>query len=373
MNHKNSLNKNLKIFFKDALLITLKTPVQAFSFLRTIVWLRKAAKLRNLWKQQGVHVPPIIIFSITNKCNLSCQGCYNQSFHKSTNNELSDEKLLNITKEAKQLGVSFFVLAGGEPFMRPVIMDIMKAYPTRIKKVHPLYKLGNKKIGFDTIIFNLGTAKHCPSKALGLCPYENDVNALRKGKTVCYACKMEWAKNVLNYRKNQLKHWIASTTQQLIDELKLIIDLYGDQYGIKFFRMNESGDFHKMDEVSSFHSIGLFYNFITWMLGFKPNRHEGKITGLAAYGDPKKTEDIYLKFFNMNGYDFRYDLAKKVFQHAYPHRSNYPKFLDATGGVFDAHSPEDIAAGIQVLSENCIKQYVTYHLAKIRKKMKNDV
>ncbi|WP_252724804.1 hypothetical protein, partial [Acinetobacter baumannii] len=30
------------------------------------------------------------------------------------------------------------------------------------------------------------------------------------------------------------------------------------------------------------------YGRITRLLGFKPNRHEGKITGLAAFGDAEK-------------------------------------------------------------------------------------
>ena len=61
----------------------------------------------------------------TNECNLNCPGCYNKSFHQSNKEELSDERLRSITDEAKQLGVSFFVIAGGEPFLRPVLFDIM--------------------------------------------------------------------------------------------------------------------------------------------------------------------------------------------------------------------------------------------------------
>jgi len=76
------LNKALLIFFLNALRIALKNPAQMFSFFRTINWLRKAAKLRAIWKEQDVPVPPIIIFSITNQCNLKCEGCYNQSFHQ---------------------------------------------------------------------------------------------------------------------------------------------------------------------------------------------------------------------------------------------------------------------------------------------------
>lgn len=128
-NHAIVLNKALRVFFFDALQIALKNPAQVISFFRTINWMRKAAKLRASWKEQDILVPPIIIFSITNKCNLQCKGCYNQSFHHSTNGELSEEKLRDITQEARELGVSFFVIAGGEPFMRPEFTQTMKNYP----------------------------------------------------------------------------------------------------------------------------------------------------------------------------------------------------------------------------------------------------
>lgn len=42
-------------------------------------------------------------------------------------------------------------------------------------------------------------------------------------------------------------------------------------------------------------SAGLFYSHITQLLGFQPLRHEGKIIGLAAYGDPKPLYDRFLK------------------------------------------------------------------------------
>lgn len=126
---RNILNKSLRIFFMNALRITLKNPAQAFSFLRTIGWLRSAAKLRKSWKHKGYLIPPILIFSITNECNLNCSGCYNKSFHQYNGKELDDKKLWSLTAEAKELGISFFVIAGGEPLLRPVILDIMKEYP----------------------------------------------------------------------------------------------------------------------------------------------------------------------------------------------------------------------------------------------------
>ncbi len=127
--NRNILNKSLRIFFMDALRIALKNPAQAFSFLRTIGWLRKAAKLRKSWKHKGYRIPPILIFSITNKCNLNCLGCYNKSFHQYNGKELDNEKLWSLAKEAKELGISFFVIAGGEPLLRPVLLDIITEYP----------------------------------------------------------------------------------------------------------------------------------------------------------------------------------------------------------------------------------------------------
>jgi carbamoyltransferase len=42
----------------------------------------------------------------------------------------------------------------------------------------------------------------------------------------------------------------------------------------------------KLASVDSFHSLGNLYSYITTLCGFQAERHEGKITGLAAYGEP---------------------------------------------------------------------------------------
>ena len=157
-------------------------------------------------------------------------------------------------------------------------------------------------------------------------------------------------------------------------ENAMIVTLDGQGDGLcgtVFHGMN--GVLNQIDVVSSFQSIGLFYNLITWMLGFKPNRHEGKITGLAAYGDPERTRQVFASLFRMEGAEFQYELAKKVLHHAYPHRSNYPKFVDATHGIFDSFTPEDIAAGVQDVSEKCVQTYVAHHLRQHNFNDKTDI
>ena len=123
------LNKELSYFFRDALRISLNSPRQALFFLRTLGWQARAARVRATWKEQGIHVPAVMIFSITNRCNLRCKGCYAQALHASSNGDMSEDKLRSIFDEARELGISFAVLAGGEPLVRPEILDITEQYP----------------------------------------------------------------------------------------------------------------------------------------------------------------------------------------------------------------------------------------------------
>ncbi|HVP26526.1 MAG TPA: radical SAM protein [Candidatus Bathyarchaeia archaeon] len=123
------LNNTLKIFFKDALRTAVTNPLQAVFFVKTLNWQKQAAKIRKQWETQGLHVPPIIVFSVTSQCNLHCKGCYHQTLRQKPNKDISDERLRKAIAEAKELGISFIVFGGGEPLMRPNILDIPKDYP----------------------------------------------------------------------------------------------------------------------------------------------------------------------------------------------------------------------------------------------------
>jgi len=123
------VNDALRIFFKDAVRIALTSPSQSVFFLRTYRWQNKAAKTRQKLELQGLHVPPILVISVTSKCNLHCAGCYHQALRSKPDAEMSDERIERLVNEAKELGISFIVLAGGEPLMRPNILDISKETP----------------------------------------------------------------------------------------------------------------------------------------------------------------------------------------------------------------------------------------------------
>jgi hypothetical protein len=65
---RSRLNQGLRIFFSEFVRVSLRHPSQAAFFLRTVLWQGKAARLRARMAREGVTVPPIIIFSITNRC-----------------------------------------------------------------------------------------------------------------------------------------------------------------------------------------------------------------------------------------------------------------------------------------------------------------
>ena len=138
--------------------------------------------------------------------------------------------------------------------------------------------------------------------------------------------------------------------------LVVTLDGQGDGMAGKVY-LAQDGKMQLVREVSSFNSIGLFYNLVTWALGFKPNRHEGKVTGLAAHGDYKKVAELFESLFTYDG-DFRYVLAERNFQHGYPHRTNYVKFLKSIPVNLQELPREDVAAGVQVLTERVVGQFV---------------
>jgi len=126
---KDILDRSLRIFLSDALRVTLRNPLQAIYFFQTVRWQRRSARLRSQFDMQGIKVPPIMIFSITNRCNLHCKGCYHHALQRTGKKEMSTDKLRSIFSEAGSLGISFCVIAGGEPLVRKEILDITREYP----------------------------------------------------------------------------------------------------------------------------------------------------------------------------------------------------------------------------------------------------
>ncbi len=132
-------DKSIRKLFVSAGKISLKNPSQLLFFIRMFFQQIKAIKVRNKYLEKGIRVPPFLIFSITNKCNLNCKGCYQKAQKRPELKDINEEKFINILNEAKELGISIILLAGGEPLMRPDLLKATKLFP---ETVFPIFTNG---------------------------------------------------------------------------------------------------------------------------------------------------------------------------------------------------------------------------------------
>jgi carbamoyltransferase len=86
-------------------------------------------------------------------------------------------------------------------------------------------------------------------------------------------------------------------------ERALIVTLDGYGTGLAgSISLGEGGKITRQERLLFPHSLGTFYETVTGALGFTPDRHAGKIVGLAAYGDPAVLgEAILAKFHQEDG------------------------------------------------------------------------
>lgn len=124
------LSNGVEKIVNTILRFTLRNPKESLFMMQYAAAARKAAKRRKEFEEQGVHIPPFLIASITNRCNLHCKGCYARANHscydqspgKKENPLMQDKEWETIFAEAQKLGIGFILLAGGEPFVRKDVL-----------------------------------------------------------------------------------------------------------------------------------------------------------------------------------------------------------------------------------------------------------
>ena len=122
----------------------------------------------------------------------------------------------------------------------------------------------------------------------------------------------------------------------------------------KFDRFAES-KLTKIYSSTSIDSFGFFYGRITGLLGFKPMRHEGKITGLAAFGDPFKALDLCKKIINVKNGEIIANLGDY-------YRPFFAPYSELLKNEINKYSKEDIAAAAQYHLETMMSDLIGYYL-----------
>ena len=121
------MTRGVERIVADAMKATMKNPRESAYMLRFAAASKEASKKRERLEKEGEHVPPFLIASITSRCNLHCEGCYSRC-NNATSDEAPIDQLLDddwgrIFEEASELGVSFILLAGGEPMLRRGVIE----------------------------------------------------------------------------------------------------------------------------------------------------------------------------------------------------------------------------------------------------------
>lgn len=147
------LNNGIENIIKSILKNTYNNPKASIFMAKFALTCKRAAKTRQDWETQGIHIPPFLIASITSQCNLHCVGCYARSSNACTDcppdSQLTHNEWARIFREAKELGIPFILLAGGEPVLR---RDVLEEAGKISDILFPIFTNGTL---FDESILNL--------------------------------------------------------------------------------------------------------------------------------------------------------------------------------------------------------------------------
>jgi len=151
-------------------------------------------------------------------------------------------------------------------------------------------------------------------------------------------------------------HSISAFACSPFDEALVITsDARGDFESMQIGYFNSNNKYEVLYRCPTFDSLGFFYGRITGLLGYTPAKHEGKITGLAAHGDPNKYLSIMEKMISFED--------GKIIGHIgdwyRPFFSNYSKTLKK---FISTSKPEDVAAAAQLHLESLICKLVKHYL-----------
>ncbi len=132
------------------------------------------------------------------------------------------------------------------------------------------------------------------------------------------------------------------------NSLVVTLDGFGDGFSAKIYSVKNS-NFKEVFSADALDSFGLFYSLITALCGYKQHRHEGKITGLAAFGDAAK---INIEF----PFEFNEKMELK-------YTGSYgKKGIKNLKKELKEKSKEDISAWVQKNTEKYVCKLIDYYL-----------
>lgn len=162
-------------------------------------------------------------------------------------------------------------------------------------------------------------------------------------------------------------------------DLVITCDGQGDGESFNFYASDGQHSLKPLVINGQQASVGAFYSCITQLLGFRPTRHEGKITGLAAYGKPSILEEKFLALFaddnNGNLTRFPFDELEKYWE-KYDLQSNLKlthkinlETSESEVGVDYTKRYETLKAHLEEITKGWSKEDIAYACQKTAEKI----
>ncbi len=127
------LAEGVEGILKSSFRATLKNHKETLFLVKFSKHARKATRIRQKYSEDGQNIPVFLIASITSSCNLHCTGCYSRANDACSDdeplNQLSGDDWQDIFRQARDIGISFIVLAGGEPMIRQDVIKKATEFP----------------------------------------------------------------------------------------------------------------------------------------------------------------------------------------------------------------------------------------------------
>lgn len=121
------MSEGIENIVKNVLKSSIKNPKESAFVIKYMLAVKDAKNKRDMLESKGEHIPPFLMGSIATNCNLHCKGCYARANKSCGNNlkdsEMSEERWWQIFNEAKEVGIPFLLLLGGEPLMRRGVIE----------------------------------------------------------------------------------------------------------------------------------------------------------------------------------------------------------------------------------------------------------
>lgn len=243
-------------------------------------------------------------------------------------------------------------LGGLKPSQIDLIVVAGEITPSFLLRCLPGLHQGAKRTsGQFGLLFNLYTYYQVAARAL-VWPYRLDrllsrwVLA-RRLRRLGFSC-------AVRMHDHHLAHAQAAFLCGPFDEaLVITADAMGDGVTATVRVGHPDGRLETLFEQSGLAALNPYYSRVTELLGFVPNRHEGKITGLAAYGDPEKLAPLFRR--SLRAKNGRFSNLGNPLRHS----RHFGWYRHLVG-----ESKEDVAAACQAVLEEAVTAFVDHWMRR---------